>query len=318
MFDHILVPLDGSTLAEIVLPHLVVLARLNCSRVSLLRVLDPESGQRTGRQVDPFEWQLRKAEAETYLVQVAGQLKEVGVGAETTLLEGRAAEVILDYANEQRVSLILVSSHGESGLTGWNISSVVQKIILRARTSVMIVRAYRDSLIELDNLHYDKVMIPLDGSARAEVAIPVAEAVARETGASLLAVHVVQKPVIPRRTPVDAEDIELSNRLIERNRQEASRYLDELTARTGARVETRLVIDENPTVALHRVAEQEDIQLLILSAHGYSGDTHWPFGSVVVSFLAYGTTPLLVIQDLPPERIEPTFAEIVSRERGGR
>jgi nucleotide-binding universal stress UspA family protein len=231
MFDHILVPLDGSALAEIVLPHLVLLSRINCSRISLIRVLDPESRQNTGQQVDPFEWQLRKAEANAYLTDVAGRLSQVGVQVETILQEGRAADVILDDANEQGVSLILLSSHGESGLTGWNVSSVVQKIILRARTSVMIVRAYADLGADLTGLQYKKIMLPLDESARAEVVIPVAVAVARETGASILAVHVVQKPVIPRRTPLDSEDIELSNRLVERNRLEAVRYLDELSSK---------------------------------------------------------------------------------------
>jgi len=83
-------------------------------------------------------------------------------------------------------------------------------------------------------------------------------------------------------------------------------------------IETRLMIDENPISTLHRLTEQEDFQLTILSAHGYSGDTRWPFGSLVISFLAYGSTPLLVVQDMPSERIAPTMAEIASRERGGR
>jgi nucleotide-binding universal stress UspA family protein len=78
------------------------------------------------------------------------------------------------------------------------------------------------------------------------------------------------------------------------------------------------MIDENPISSLHRLAEQEDFQLTILSAHGYSGESRWPFGSLVINFLAYGSTPLLVVQDMTSERIEPTMAEIVSRERGGR
>jgi nucleotide-binding universal stress UspA family protein len=318
MFDHILAPLDGSPLAEIVLPHLVLLARLDSARITIMRVVTAESGLNSGSTVDPFEWQLRKAEVEAYLQGVAGRLSEVGLEVETILREGSAAEVILDYAAEQGVDLILVSSHGESGLTGWNVSSVVQKIILRARTSVMIVRAYRENPAGLNGVQYDKIMLPLDESARAEAAIPAAAAIARETGAALLVVHVVQKPVLPRRTPLDAEDIELSNRLIEKNRLEALRYLDELPVRIGQPVETRLLIDETPVAALHRLAEQDGIQLVVLSAHGYSGDTRWPFGSMVVSFLAYGSTPLLVIQDMPAERIEPTMAEVVSRERGGR
>jgi nucleotide-binding universal stress UspA family protein len=317
MFAHILAPLDGSTLAEIVLPHLVLLARINCSRISLIRVLDAQDGQASLRPVDPFEWQMRKAEAETYLQQVAERLKVEEVEVESLVLEGRAAEIILEYAQEQQASLILLSSHGQSGLSGWNVSGVVQKIILRARTSVMVVRAYKASTYDLGGLHYERILLPLDGSARAEVAIPVAAALARDTKATLIAVHVVQKPVIPRRTPLDAEEVELSNAIVERNRVEATRYLEELTARLEGEVETRLMIEDAPIAALHRLVEQEDAQLVILGAHGYSGDTRWPFGSVVVSFIAYGTTPLLVIQDLPSEQIEPTLAEIVSREQGG-
>lgn len=317
MFNHILVPLDGSSLAEVVLPHLVLLAQIGSPTITLIRVLDPEIGQRSGRQVDPFEWQLRKAEAGAYLADVAARLSgEAQV--DTILNEGRAAETILDYAKDLGVSLILLSSHGESGLTGWNVSSVVQKVILRARTSIMIVRAYGESRTELTGLQYKKIMLPLDVSSRAEVAIPIAVALAQATGACLLAVHVVQKPALPRRTPLDAEDIELSSRLVEKNRQVASQYLDELSSRTGMLVEKRLIIDENTTTAIHRLAEQEDIQLMILSAHGYSAQTRWPFGSMVGSVLAYGTTPLLVVQDMPPETIEPTYAEIVSRELGGR
>jgi nucleotide-binding universal stress UspA family protein len=70
--------------------------------------------------------------------------------------------------------------------------------------------------------------------------------------------------------------------------------------------------------SLHTQVEQEQADLLILSAHGYGGETRWPYGSVVISFIAYGTTPLLVLQDLPQERIEPSPAEIAAKERGGR
>jgi nucleotide-binding universal stress UspA family protein len=286
--------------------------------VTLIRVLDPETRLKDAQPVDPFAWQMRKAEAESYLFEIANRLEKIGAPVETVLLEGRAAEAILDFANEHQASLILLSSHGESGLSGWNVSSVVQKIILRVRTSVMIVRAYASVPSDLEDLQYNKVLLPLDGSARAEVAIPVAVSIARETGATLLVGHVVQKPVIPRRTPMDAEDIELSNQLVERNRQAALLYMDELPTRLGIQVEKHLMIDDNPIAALHRLVEQENIQLVMLSAHGYSGETRWPFGSVVISFLAYGTTPILVVQDLPSEQIEPTLAEIVSREHGGR
>jgi nucleotide-binding universal stress UspA family protein len=323
MFNHILVPLDGSILAECVLPHLVSIARVGAPRVTLLRVLDPNSSiQGQPGFIDPFDWQLRKAEAETYVKDIAlrleggstGALPGEGVGARAVILEGRAAETIVEYSQNEQVDLILLSSHGQSGLSGWNVSSVVQKVILRARTSVMIVRAYQPASTGLGGLDYNRILLPLDGSARAEVVLPVAAAIARSLDGTLVAAHIVRQPEIPRRTPPTPEDLELAARLDERNRLEASGYLEELPSRLDARVETRLSVERNVIAALQRIAEQESAQLVILSAHGYSGEAQVPYGSVVTGFIAFGALPLLIIQDLPAEQLEPSPAEVAARE----
>lgn len=316
MFDRILVPLDGSPLAECVLPHLVAIARTDVSRVYLLRVLDPISAATRPISVDPFEWQIRKAEAEAYLRDVAGRLEAAGLEVQTEVLEGRAAESTIEYASEQNVSLIILSSHGQSGISGWNISSVVQKIILRALRSVMIVRAYQPASEELTELIYRRILLPLDGSQRAEYVLPMAIALARANQAEILAAHVVKKPEMPRRTPPTQEDIELANQVTERNRAEAARYLDELKSRLEVNIETRLLISDNVSESLHDLVEQAGVDLVLLGAHGYTGATKWPYGSTVISFIAYGTTPLLVVQDLPPSHIEPTQAELAAREQG--
>ena len=75
--------------------------------------------------------------------------------------------------------LIILSSHGQSGLSEWNVSSVVQKIVLRARTSIMIVRAYQRIPPETAGLRYRRILVPLDGSQRAECVLPVAVTLAR-------------------------------------------------------------------------------------------------------------------------------------------
>ena len=87
MFDSMLVPLDGSRLAECVLPHVVALARVFEARVTLVRVL--EEGSQAGKKpVDPLEWHISKAEAEAYLADVAGRLRDAGLHPEMRLLEG--------------------------------------------------------------------------------------------------------------------------------------------------------------------------------------------------------------------------------------
>ena len=305
MFSCILVPLDGSALAEVVLPHLAAIARTGQPRIFLIRVLDPAGQATRPVSVDPFDWQIRKAEAETYLHGLVARLEEAGLQAVPEVREGRAAETVIEFAREVGAGLILMSSHGQSGISGWNVSSVVQKIILRARQSVMIVRAYQPVDAGLDDLYYRRILLPLDASPRAEVVLAQAAALARANGAECIVAHVVKKPEMPRRTPPTQEDIELGEQVIERNRAEAFRYLEEIKGRIDSPVETRLLVSESEVEALHTLVEEEGVDLVILSAHGYSGATRWPYGSTVISFIAYGTTPLLVVQDLPADRIEP-------------
>jgi nucleotide-binding universal stress UspA family protein len=319
MFRHILVPLDGSVLAEGCLPHLVAIARAGCRKVTLLRVLDSDhDGISSSRPVDPFDWQLRKAEAETYLRQVAERLAQAGLPVDIELREGRAAETVIVEAQEKGADLILLSSHGQSGLSGWNVSGAVQKILMRARTSIMIVRAYRPCTADLNGLTYKNILLPLDGTPRAESVFPVATALARANDAVILAVHVVHEPELPRRTPPGQEDLALAAQLTERNRAEAAEYLDSLNTQLDGKIETRLLVEGSVVTALQRLAEDENVDLVVLSAHGYSGDTRVPYGSVVISFIVYGTSPLLVIQDLPADRLQPSLAEQLAREKGLR
>jgi nucleotide-binding universal stress UspA family protein len=318
MFKRILVPLDGSNLAECVLPHISAVVKSADVEVTLLRVLDPLAAATRPLSVDPLEWQIRKAEADNYLKALSLSLAEAGVQVETVTLEGKAAETVIEYAHDKQIDLILMSSHGQSGISGWNVSSVVQKIILRVRTSVMIVRAYQPVEENVGSLRYSKLMAPLDGSSRAEFVMPVVSRLARAHESEVVVLHIVRQPEMPRRTPLSQEDIELINQLTERSKLEAEKYLAELKTRMDADIQTRLLVSENVISSLHSQVEKEQGDLVILSAHGYTGDTRWPYGSVVISFIAYGKTPLLVLQDLPYDRIEPTPAEIAAKERGGR
>jgi nucleotide-binding universal stress UspA family protein len=316
MFKNLLLPLDSSPLAEIVLPHALAIAQVSSAQVHLLHVLEqPSSGRRQNR-VDPFDWQILKAQVETYLNEVASRLEKASLKVTVHLAEGNAAESVIEYAHSQAVDLILLSSHGQSGISGWNVSSVVQKIILRAYTSVMIMRAYQAGEGNLESAHYRRILVPLDGSQRAECVIPAATALARNQQCLLLLAHVVRQPEMPRRTPPSQEDIDLSNRITERNKQEAETYMADLATRLDVPVETRLLVSPDVYGSLHQLSEQENVDLVMLSAHGYTGGMRWPYGNVVVSFVAYGSSPLLIVQDLPRDSIQPTRAELVAREQG--
>jgi nucleotide-binding universal stress UspA family protein len=316
MFNRILLPMDHSSLAECVLPHAIAVARAFESQVILLHVLDAGSRASWRRALDPLNWQVRKADAESYLGDLALRLQKAGLSAEKQIEEGLAAEQIIEFSLKHDASLIVLSSHGQSGLTGWNVSSVVQKIILRAHTSIMIVRAYQPTSADVADLRYRRILLPVDGSQRAECVLPVAQSLARAHEAQILLAHVIQRPAMPRRTPPTREDVELADRIVERNRAEAILYLDELQSRLAGKAEARMLVSDQAAVALHELADQEKIDLILLSAHGYSAPTQWPFGSVVSSFITYGTTPLLIVQDLPQKKMTPSPAEVAAEEHG--
>lgn len=309
MLEKILVPLDASNLAECALFHAVALVKAFGSQVTLLHVL--ESGHRHDQvQVDPLDWHLRKMEAQTYLDGVKEQLLQENVPANIVLLEGPAADRIVEYARNQAFDLIIISSHGQSGLSGWNVSSVVQKVILRAYTSIMIVRAYSTSDRDTANIGYQRILCPLDGSQRAESVLPVAMTLAKFYEAEHHLVHVASRPEIIHRTPLSTKEVAMVDQITERNLFEATRYLNRLQSRLGEQVQTHVVASENAVTKLHELAEQNNADLVLLSAHGYSCEKKWPYGSVVASFLSYGVAPLLIIQDLPRHELEPTSAEI--------
>ena len=262
-----------------------------------------------------------KVEAQNYLDGIKKQLYEVGVKTEYKLLDGQAANNIIEFAHSQKVNLIVLSSHGGSGLSVWNVSSVVQKIAQKAHLPTLIIRAYQTPLERLDKLHYQNILIPLDSSQRAECALPIATILARHFKARLLVSHVVSRPEIPRRTTPTAEDIALTAQLTERNREEAAKYLQQIEHRLMSKdidVQTRLLLHNDVASALHELVEQEKVDLLIMIAHGYSGQTKWPYGNVVEKFITYGATPLLIYQDFKPGELVRTQAEAAMEQLKGR
>jgi nucleotide-binding universal stress UspA family protein len=316
MFEHLLIPLDGSSLAECVLPHGLAIAQTLGARATVLQVVEQVEPDGRTRAIDPLEWHYSEAEAGAYLQGVVERIGLAGVSATPVLLQGDPAERVIDHAQAEHVDLILLSSHGRSGLSGWNVSSVVQKILARAHVSILLVPAYHPMTAEVAALRYERVLVPLDGSQRAECVLPLVGALAALHGARILLAHVVRKPELPRRAPPSREDQELADALTERNRLEASQYLEDLRARLSLPAEVRLLVEEHVAGTLQQLAVDEKVDLVLLSAHGYSGGTRWPYGSLPSSFIMYGNKPLLIVQDLPRQAIEPTAAELAAREYG--
>ena len=323
MFDTILVPLDGSQLADCVLPHVAAVARPFDAEITLLRMMEKNLAGTSAQLFDLLNWQINKSRAMLYLEKTKARFQESGLRAQTTILEGLVAEGIMEYAQNQGTKLIVLSSHGRNGLTQWGVSSTTQKIILSVQTSLFIVRAHQygshsGKLSEAPV--YRHILVPLDGSQRAENVLPISIQLAQFHKSQIHLVQVVQTPELASQMPPTPEDIDLSNRVVARNQEKAERYLEQVKSRSyleGINVQTHLVTSDNPIVALHQLTDQENIDMVALSAHGYSGNHQWPYGSLVTNFILYGKVPLLVVQDLPVKQ-DLVNPELLSSERAER
>lgn len=318
MLDHILLPLDGSALAERVLPHAVSLTEAFGSKLTLLRVVFQTEDVNSLGIVNPMDWQMRKTEAESYLNSVQQRLRDVGVDCEAVIIEGKPANQIVEYAKYNDVQLIVMSSHGSSGVSEWNINSTVQKVLFRALIPVMIIRAYQEPFEELKGLTYKNMMIPLDGSKRAECIMPMAESISKVQNTKLFLTHIVEEPNLPCHTPLNEEDKALIERLNDFNFKESQNYMLQIKEQLNQdNVETIVERSTKPTAALHNIIERENIDLVLLSAHGFSGDNRWPYGKIALNFIAFGTTPLIIIQDISRDEFGKTMAELYAEQSKG-
>lgn len=315
MFDQILFPVDRSAPVENVFFHTIMMAKAYNSQVTLINVMDPnKENSLIHHPIDPWDWRIQRAEAEVHLNDLSSDLQSQGVEVQTVLLEGNASDHLIHHSNKMGTNLIMLSSHGLGGNGGWNTSSVGAKIIQQARTSVMLIPSDPPLEQSLGNIRYRRILAPVDGSIRAEYALFAAAHLARAQDAELLITHVVKPPELPRRTPLSAGDRTLVQQVIESNWAEASQYMNALKASLDCRVETCLLIHENVPEALHNLVEQEKIDLVILTAHGLSGNPRWSYGNVAVNFITYSKTPLMIVQDFVQDMLPETRANIFSNE----
>ena len=154
MYKKIMVPLDGSELAECVLPHVdSFVSGCQVSTVVFVRVIDPTPLNVRGSYVtskddlDKLEASSKRIEAERksaagqYLAQVAGRIKTDRVELKTEVVVGKVADSLVDYAEDNQVDLILIATHGRSGVSRWVRGSIADRILRAAKVPVLMVRA---------------------------------------------------------------------------------------------------------------------------------------------------------------------------------
>lgn len=300
MFRRILVPLDGSAVGACGLPHAATIARsFPGSVVVLLRVAESKRGQ--DDRLDSVDWRIARADACAYLESTAKELGDQGLPVETRVAVGRASEQILEMTRREHVDLLVLCSHGRGGITDFALAGTAHKAISRSSTSILLVRAREEEAPAVGPLRYGKILVPLDGSQRADWALQVAACIARSHGAELLLVHVVSEPGSWGPTALERPDPELERRWIEANVDAARNHMARVEkglASERLRLRTRVLVASHVARTLEEIAKEEDVDLIVVSAHGRSPGPGWPYGSVTASLLAEGTKPILVFQDV--------------------
>jgi nucleotide-binding universal stress UspA family protein len=322
---------DRSPIGDRIVPHGVALARAFGAKLTVLHALEPPHEGPGAMPTDPLEWEAQRTEARRHLAAVESEHAASGVPVGIEVLEGRPAEEIRDWVSSQGVDLTVLASHGESGWTEWSLASTARKLIEGISGSVLLVPAQSVQEPLKGEVTYDRILVPLDGSPRAESALPLASSVARVHGSELLLLHVVSRPERSCPCPLDEEEQDLDQRLVDRNARAAEVYLEGVqkhVAGDGVQVRTLVAVDGDVRgEILRRIAEdhvdlveilrriaEDHVDLVVFSGHGCGGRAELPFGSVASFLLEHATAPLLVVRERTTEVVR-TLPR--SRSRGG-
>jgi nucleotide-binding universal stress UspA family protein len=302
-FAHLLVPLDGSRLAESALPAALALARWLGARVTLLHVLEPGAPARVHG-----EPHLRaREEALAYLTAHARWLAAQGVPAEVHVDVAGAhatppgADIAASIAAEAAASaadLVVLCTHGSGGLRGLLFGRVAQQVLARGRVPVLLVRPHEAGRAR--PFPCRRLLVALDGSEVAESALAPAAALARAAGASLLLVWIVPTAatVAGDRGPAARLMPTAAAALLDDEADQARAYLDRLAAKLRADgLDARPLVERgDPAPALAAVAAREGADLIVMTTHGRSGLAAVWAGSVASRLVAQSPLPVLLFR----------------------
>lgn len=314
---HVSACVDRSPIGDRIVPHAAALSRAFGAKLTVLQALEPPHQGTKETPTDPLDWEVQRTEARRHLARLESEHATADLPVEIEVLEGRPAEEIRDWVNGHGVDLTVLASHGASGWTEWSLASTARKLIEGISGSVLLVPAWSVQEPLKREVTYDRILALLDGSPRAESALPLASRVAKAHGSELLLFHVVPQPEHSCPGPLEDEERDLDQRLVDRNARAAEVYLKDIKKRVagdGLRVRTLVAVDDDVRSEILRRIADDHIDLVIFSGHGCGGRAELPFGSVASFLLEHATAPLLVVRERTP-LVDRTLPR--SRSRGG-
>jgi nucleotide-binding universal stress UspA family protein len=295
MLSRILVPLDGSELAERALTYATALARPTGAQLVLVRAVVSH----TLAGVDPRERQMGAIrEAEAYLEQIATNVRLLGFGCEPVVRYGHAAECIVESTRTRHVDLIVIASHGRTGPSRLVFGSVAEAVVAASPVPVLVQRAWQPlfgkPLLD-DN---PQLIVPLDGSVFAESALEPAAKLAHDLAGRLLLVSVATEPAtVPS----------------------ALEYLTQIKARV-TELHPELSVDSDLRVGdaafgIEEAVALYEASLVVMATHGRGGVLRSMLGSVAGKVMQHGEVPVVLIRPVRVELDESAPAGLTTARR---
>jgi nucleotide-binding universal stress UspA family protein len=296
-FHRILVPLDGSELAEAVLPFAFGLAERACGTITLLHVLERKAPSKVHGQPHLQ----READALAYLDSVGARCTSAGVKSESHVhseLTGDVAASIAAHAAELGSDLIAISTHGSSGMRGLLLGDIAQQTLRRSTTSLLLVKPDEHGVAR--PFQCRELLLALDPPIHGDVALPTATWLARACDGRLRLVTVIPRAAgLPLRRRAAAIFSPASTRaVLELEREDAVEYLEEKLAMLKEQgIEcTAEVRTGDPVSEVAGMLQRKSADLLILATHGQSGLGALLAGSFGPRILMRARYPVLLVR----------------------
>jgi len=302
MFRKILVPLDGSPLAETALQHAKQLATPGTTELILVNVIETYRYSFSSMEmvlVDTLS-HIRRS-MESYMNAQRDRLAAQHYTVQTHVIDGDAATGILDIAAATEADLIVMTTHGRSGVDRWILGSVAERVIHNATLPVWLVRE-NTPIVPLEKI--ERILVTLDGSAMAENALEPARQLAQQSGAELLLLRVVPQldDVNPRMifaTQSSAQQAletwhSHAEQYLAQVAQEVAQEVEQKVASTGVTIRTRVKSGMPPQATLDAI-NTENINCIVMATHARLGVDRLLHGSVAAQVLQDCARPMLLI-----------------------
>jgi len=302
---RILVCLDRSGLSETVLSYAVMLARATGGILTLFNVVE-SSGNTSMKSHDALVWELKRHEALQYMDQLLERIERLDIPVDAQVGEGRAAEQILSFVRQHPVDFLILASHGTHGLAEWSLSSTATKIIGHTPSSFIIVPATPAYQHTQQESCVRRILVPLDDSLRSLVALPAAVRIAKQQHAELVLVHAIEPASFHHYSRVARADRKIVDTATSILESVAQDYFRQIAARLkGEGIKVSVIVTPRPSSVdlIYEIVASEDIDFVVLAAHGSSGSGQFPFARTSTHLISHAPVPLLVVQDLDREQM---------------